>query len=266
MESSKVDTGPGKNPEHDTDHPLRPLDPNGDPLASGGGGNRGGFNPLALYSLAKKGLSLLSNGDGDGTAAASYVGGRYTANNSGSSNGSSTGATQALTANDLINRVASRSDNLQSRADQFFGLGEDLYGQLESYIKPLLQGDRQAMLEAVAPEVRGVTSQYDTAYKAISELSPRGGGRNAALANVRGEEAGKVGDLIAGSRQKAVDATSDLFKTIATLGMSEDAASQTGLATAIQALMQKSGQDKASAASWGQAIGSIVAAYLLKDQ
>ncbi|MBZ5513894.1 MAG: hypothetical protein LAN62_03435 [Acidobacteriia bacterium] len=80
---------------------------------------------------------------------------------------------------------------------------EGALGKAGQYYSGLLGGDRQKMLEAVGPEVNTILSQYDTAKRAASEFTPRGGGRTAELAELPFKYSGEITSLLQGVRPKA---------------------------------------------------------------
>src|SRR5947208_1730502 len=76
-------------------------------------------------------------------------------------------------------------------------------GESAKYYEGILSGDRQKALETVAPEAGSILSAYDTAKRAASEFSPRGGGRNAALQELPYRESGDITSLLQKVRPEA---------------------------------------------------------------
>src|ERR1700685_12897 len=65
-----------------------------------------------------------------------------------------------------------------------------------NYYSALLSGDPTATAAAIAPTTSGIMSQYDTAYKNLTDNAPQGGQRSGNIANLQGQEAGSVGQVI----------------------------------------------------------------------
>ena len=76
-------------------------------------------------------------------------------------------------------------------------------GSVGNYLQSLLSGGRTEAMQAAAPEVNTILSQYDTAKKSLSQFAPRGGGTNAQLANLPFQESGAITNLLAGERSQA---------------------------------------------------------------
>jgi hypothetical protein len=164
---------------------------------------------------------------------------------------------------DQINRRAEQRD---ARADGYFGQVDDFTSLLSNYLKPILGGDRDAMLAAVEPEVSNVMDQYDTAYQKINEFGPRGGGRTGALADLEGGRARDVSTLINTTRRDAFGKAQTLQQFLGTLGISLDAQSSNDLARALAGLQGKELNEREDNAAMGDAIGGIIAQLLFKDK
>lgn len=95
---------------------------------------------------------------------------------------------------------------------------QSVMGQLQK-----IMGGGQAGLEAVAPQVNTVASQYQGARQAASQLSPRGGGRNSTLANSQTAEMGDVQKMMFGAADKARGQLGTLSSQMASLGLGEEA-------------------------------------------
>lgn len=74
----------------------------------------------------------------------------------------------------------------------------------QNYLKSLL-GGKQSAMEAAAPEVNTILSQYDTAKRQLGQMAPRGGGTNATLAELPFRESGDITKLLAGERSNAAE-------------------------------------------------------------
>lgn len=108
----------------------------------------------------------------------------------GSSSGSSSGSGLVPTqAQDAIDR--SRTNPAVSQA--------------EGYYSKALGGDTSSLQELLGPQINTVLSQYDTAAKTASELSPRGGGRAAQLGEVPFKKIATYGEQLGLARTGAAD-------------------------------------------------------------
>lgn len=87
---------------------------------------------------------------------------------------------------------------------------------VQNFLAPLVAGNRQSALEAAAPEVNSILSQYDTAKKSLSEFAPRGGGTNSKMADLPFQQSGAITNLLAQERGTAA-------QNLAGLGVSEGA-------------------------------------------
>ena len=136
--------------------------------------------------------------------------------------------------------VEGDSQGLQYRSSLNFGgkAVEDLYGggtkavgSATDYWGKILSGNRAAMMEGLAPEVKTIQGQYANVAKANTMLAPRGGGRAAVAAEAPYSMASAIQTLLQGVRPQAAGAMSQI-------GLSELGLSQQQLATLIQALLQ----------------------------
>ena len=148
-----------------------------------------------------------------------------------------------------------------------FGLGkmksllpqaEGDLGQAANFWGPLLNGNRNAQMSAVGPEVSNISSQYQAARKAAAEFSGRGGGRMAGLQSSRFQQVGATTNLLNSLKPKAAEGMTDIGKILAQLGI--DAGhlgdSMTGpIQGGINAQNQQQGQ-------LGEGIGKILGTLL----
>jgi hypothetical protein len=128
-----------------------------------------------------------------------------------------------------------------------------------NFFQALMSGDRNAILNVLAPEVDTLTSQYDTGRKTAEEFAPRGGGRAAALEGLPFRKAGEIDKLVQGAQQTGASGLTSVAQLFGGLGTSELGAGTTAATTAfgdIQTAKENQQQQQAAA---GQAIGSLVA-------
>ena len=68
----------------------------------------------------------------------------------------------------------------------------------------LLSGDSSRIMQASAPTINAITSAGDQQRKQVANLGgSRAGGTNAAVQNLSTKEAGEIGNVVAGSQEKA---------------------------------------------------------------
>lgn len=112
-----------------------------------------------------------------------------------------------------------------------------------NYYSALLSGDPTATAAAVAPTTSGIMSQYDTAYKNVTQNSPQGGQRSGNIADLQTKEAGSVGSVIQNVQPQAAASLASLGLGEASAGTAEQGTGQSGLAQALSALLGQRGQD-----------------------
>lgn len=83
-------------------------------------------------------------------------------------------------------------------------------GTAQNYLQSLVGGGKTAAMDAAAPEVNTILSQYDTAKKNLSQFAPRGGGTNSQLANLPFQESGAITNLLGSERSNAAQLLSSL--------------------------------------------------------
>jgi hypothetical protein len=153
---------------------------------------------------------------------------------------------------------------------QKFGKKESKLGfkslkQLFPYFRTLLSGDRQAMTELLAPELRQAGTAYEQGKRNIAEFGPRGGGTTSAISGLETARAGAVSDIYQKARPYAAQGlmqTGGLLTSAGAqnLGTATGAyGAQMGGYTNLAELVEK--QRQARAQAWGgigSGIGSIL--------
>lgn len=148
-----------------------------------------------------------------------------------------------------------------ARANLLFNEGDESLSHVTDYLSKIAGGDRNAIFQAVAPEVANVTDQYDAAYKTISERGPRGGGRTSTLARGRLSEASDIGKIIASARPAAMKQLQDLaLNLIGQSGNQEDIALR-GMSSAVGARQAKQQMDDSQWNMLGQSLGTLLGIY-----
>jgi hypothetical protein len=134
-----------------------------------------------------------------------------------------------------------------------------------NYYSALLSGDPTATAAAIAPTTSGIMSQYDTAYKNLTDNAPQGGQRSGNIANLQGQEAGSVGSVIQNVQPQAAQALGGLGLGLAGAGTAEQGTGQSALAQSLASLLGMRGQDIGYSENQQQqnnALGSILGALL----
>ena len=152
------------------------------------------------------------------------------------------------------------------------GTGQAQQGQGVSALQPslnyysaLLSGDPTATAAAIAPTTSGIMSQYDTAYKNLTDNAPQGGQRSGNIANLQGQEAGSVGSVIQNVQPAAATSLANLGLGEASAGTAEQGTGQSALSQSLLSLLGMRGQDISYSESQQQqntALGQILGALV----
>jgi hypothetical protein len=121
-----------------------------------------------------------------------------------------------------------------------------------------IMGGGQPALEAVAPQVNTVASQYQSGRRAAAEFAPRGGGRTAALSDTGFKEMGDIQNMMFGEQGKARGQAGSVAEAMANMGLAETG---TGVAATQSAADIASGHMQQAAqtdAALGQGIGQML--------
>ncbi len=108
--------------------------------------------------------------------------------------------------------------------------GNTLNTALDFY-RPLVSGNRSAMMSVLSPEVKQISSGYDTALANERELTPRSGTSTATAADLPFRRSSTLNDLLASTRLAAVGQLPSIANILTGVG-----AGQTGVANANTSL------------------------------
>jgi hypothetical protein len=170
---------------------------------------------------------------------------------------------EALSAQSDLAKTESEAQKFgTSSAQQLLPQATASLGATERYYAPLLSGNRQSMLEAVAPEANTIISQYDTAKRAAAEFAPRGGGRTTTLAELPFSESGAITNLLNQVRPNAAGATADIGKTYGALASSLLSRNTGAASSLLNYSLASRGQSYGMAEQMGGSIGSLLYNYL----
>lgn len=163
----------------------------------------------------------------------------------------------------LIGQLTDSAKTSDSRANDFFGQSQDILGPVNDYLKAILGGDQNALMEATKPERRRVIDQYAAAKKAIAEFTPRGGGQATAMLNLQGKQAGDLAGVTSGAKQNALGLATSLGSQYNATAAQQQGMAQNALG---QALSGQTQQDATKAGNWqslaqgaGMILGMILA-------
>jgi hypothetical protein len=136
--------------------------------------------------------------------------------------------------------------------------GEDL-SKVGNFFQALMSGDRNAILNVLAPEVDTLTSQYDTGRKTAEEFAPRGGGRGAALEELPFRKAGEINKMVQGAQEKGASGLTSVASLFSQLGLGEIGAGTSAANSAFSNIQTAKENQQAQQASAGEAIGGLIA-------
>ncbi len=142
--------------------------------------------------------------------------------------------------------------------------GSALTAPASKYLGDIMGGDRQAILEATMPERRRVIDQYDTAKKAISEFSPRGGGLAGSLSQVNAQQASDLSTIGSQARSQGVDAASKLGLAIRGMGLQREQLASLSLNQLIDSLTHQEDQSHETMMGLGESLGSVIGLSMIK--
>lgn len=166
----------------------------------------------------------------------------------GSSSDNTKGPLDALTKNAQSMTDLAKTLNMQ---------GMDLFGPASDYLKKLLSGNRQDILQATAPERARVIDQYATAKKALATFTPRGGGQAAAAADLQAKEASDLSQIGAQARSGAVGTALTTGTQLTGQGISASGAAANDYAAILSDIERQNEQKAQGLGGLGQALGTI---------
>lgn len=149
-----------------------------------------------------------------------------------------------------------------------FGLGEakknlpkasDALSSVGNFFQALMSGDRNAILNVLAPEVDTLTSQYDTGRKTAEEFAPRGGGRGAALEELPFRKAGEINKLVQGAHSAGASGLTSVASLFGQLGTGEMGGGTNAADSAFSNIQTAKVNQQQQQAAAGSAIGGLIA-------
>ncbi len=131
--------------------------------------------------------------------------------------------------------------------------------KVSDFFSALMSGDRNSILNVLAPEVDTLTSQYDTGRKTGEEFAPRGGGRGAALEELPFRKAGDINKLVQGAREKGAAGLTSVSSLFGQLGTSELGGGVNAANSAFGNIQDAKVNQQQQQAAAGSAIGGLIA-------
>lgn len=161
-----------------------------------------------------------------------------------------------------IDQLNKLTESLTAQGKSLGVEGEGLLGPVSQYLKDLVGGDRQAVLQATLPERRRVIDQYSTAKRAIAEFAPRGGGQATAMSDIEARKASDLAAIGASARTQGVNQAERLGSDLSRFGLEAQGAASSNLSRVLQAQLE---QDRQKAEGWsglGAALGTLAGFFL----
>jgi hypothetical protein len=158
------------------------------------------------------------------------------------------------TTSELTKALLAAAGQVGSAGAKQSQMGEDALGPLMKYLKDLVGGDEQALMEAIRPQAATVLSQYDTAKRAVSEFSPRGGGRTATLSELPFKASDALTTLMSGAKSDATKTLGSLGVNLTGQGLQAQASATNSLDALLYGLLQKEAQNSSG---WMSVLGDI---------
>lgn len=145
------------------------------------------------------------------------------------------------------------------KGSRAIGRSEQALDPLLGFYRTILGGDRQAIMQLMAPEVSTIVSQYDTARRTAAEFAPRGGGRTQALSELPFRQAGDINRLFQETRKGALGGLERVGGAYGELGVRELGLSAGAYQSLIEDVLQKYAIDKKAKTEMGTGLGKLLA-------
>ncbi len=161
----------------------------------------------------------------------------------------------------IAQAAGGQARSMQARGADLSRMGNDALRPVMSQLMKLLSGDEGAIGDATRSQTKGVIDQYDTARRAISQFSPRGGGRESSLAQSRFGQASDIADIRSNAITSATKELGALGSSLLNTGESEQAQGLQHLMGLISQAQQSQESSHSMWASIGMTAGRLAAAY-----
>jgi len=162
---------------------------------------------------------------------------------------------------DLTAALGKQTSSLLKRGKELTGGGMAALGPAISRLMKLLSGNEALIDQAIAPEAKGVISQYDTARRSIAEFGGRGAGTASTLAESRFREAGDLSSLRFGATKQATDQLTSIAELLLGAGNRMEAEGTSGLANLLQNALAGEAQTREMWMGIGKLAGAAALTY-----
>jgi hypothetical protein len=163
--------------------------------------------------------------------------------------------------------------NAFNLGDETFRMGIEGFEQPQNFWSKILGGNRDAMMDTMAPEVSTIVSQYDAGRKAVSEFGARGGGKNSTLAELPMKQSGDINRLFQSLRPEAAKQLSSIAQVLASLGLNEEQISTSLLSLQNNSMLGvgniqlgHAALDAKTSKEAGEGLGKLLAAMVAKKK
>lgn len=162
---------------------------------------------------------------------------------------------------DLTAALGKQTSSLLTRGKELTGGGMAALGPVISKLMKLLSGDAALIDQSIAPELKGVISQYDTARRSIAEFGGRGAGTASTLAESRFKEAGDIASLRFGATRQATDQLTQIAQLLLGAGSQMESQGTQGIANLLQNALAGEAQTRETWMSIGKIAGAAALTY-----
>jgi len=128
--------------------------------------------------------------------------------------------TQFLRSN--FNMLGDVATSTLGQGQNTLGAGVNALAQPFDYWSAILSGDKNALAKAIGPTVGAVDKQFEAASRGASQNMARGGARDAQLAELPFQKAGKISDAILSLQPQAAQQLTGLASILTQLGLSQE--------------------------------------------
>ncbi len=159
-------------------------------------------------------LGLLAKGLSFAVPFVSSLFGRGNKGNKGGGSGAASSPTQSASNDPVIKDLLAGQNQIRDltlgQAQKSLKRSQDAADPVQTMLSRLLGGDKAETARAIGPQAGSVLEQFESARQAATQNQPRGGGRNAQLAQVPFQKAGAVSNLIQKTIPTAVEGLTQL--------------------------------------------------------
>jgi len=161
----------------------------------------------------------------------------------------------------VTNLTGNQGSNAFSSGQNTAASGEETLGNVLNYYTKLMNGSTGDIINN-SPETQSVLQQYDAARTSMANLNPRGGMRASQGANLKFSELGQLGNLVQKTRQNAAQGAAQTGEALTNAGLAESGLGEQNLATTLQSLLSRRGQNVETGAQNKKFAADLVSALI----